>query len=290
MIVVASKGVNLPRDMVTRLGIEIPEQPLIIDGIRYGVDDLTIDDCARLMKTAKSVVALGASAADYITVLKPLLERDNDIIVLTGPRLVTTSYDSAVAAVRTLMQLPGSKRVNIRIVDTGVLELGAGLVAARCAAAIKGGASPTEVMDICHSMIGGAYLAHHLDTLEYARQTGRASFLKTVAANIFGVVPVLHLAGGEVRPAKTVSKDADKATTLADMMIARFGKGRSVWVAINHGAVPTQAFDLEQKLRAAFDVRYLLVRPGIHSTYTSSGPGFLGCTVFSVDDRFSGPP
>src|SRR5579864_581015 len=119
MIIVGSKGLNLPRELTTRLGIVTPEQPLIIDGVRYGVDDLTLDDCDRLMKTAKSVVALGASAADYVALLKPLIERDKDILVLTGPRLVTTSYESAVAATRTLMQLSGSRLANIRVVDTG---------------------------------------------------------------------------------------------------------------------------------------------------------------------------
>jgi DegV family protein with EDD domain len=290
MIIVGSKGMNLPRELAARLGIEQPDQPLVVDGVRYGVDDLTIDDCDRLIKTAKSIVALGASAADYVAVLKPLAERDRDILVLTGPRLVTTSFESATAAVRTLMTLPSTKGANIRVVDTGVLEIGCGLVALRCAAALRAGASPTEIMDICHAMVGGAHLAVLLDTLDYARATGRASFLKTLAANLMGVVPLLTIAGGEIRPIKTVPRDSDKASVIADTMIARFGRGRPVWVGINHGNVPTQAFDLEQKLKAAFDVRFTLSRVAIHSTYVTSGPRFLGATVFPVDHRFSGPP
>ena len=291
VIVIGNTGFNLPRDLAARLGIVLTEQALIVDGKSYGMDDITLHELDSIFKTSKTYpYPAHPSAAQFVSTLTPILSRDPDLLVVAASRRLTGAYDAAISAARTLVQHPSFRHANIRVVDSGSIEIGAGLLAVRCAAAIKAGAANADVMDMCKPMVTNSYCAVIPDTLDATRNSGRMAFLKSLAADFLNVLPVLHISEGEVKSAKTVSRNSDKASSLMDVLVGRFGAGKKVWVAITHGAVPTQAHDLEQKVRAVFNVKYLINRAASPALYAMLGRGHLFVTMVPVDDRYSDPP
>ncbi len=162
---------NVSREMAARLGIELTEQLLVVDGRKYGAEDISLNELDDLFKSAKTYpYPLNPGAADFVSVLAPLATRDRDFLVLCASRYMTGAYDAATSAVRTLMQHQAFKQSNIRVVDSGVTEIGIALPALRCAAAIKAGASNLDVMDMCHAMVAGSYQVFIPETLEACPQ------------------------------------------------------------------------------------------------------------------------
>ena len=147
MFVVASAGLNLPRELIEYCRIEETPQQIVVDGTLHDVRSSTsFGQLREWQRTAKvAPYPLGSSAPEYIALFKDLVKRTSEVLVVTGTRKMLGSYDAAVAAVRVITSL--RRGVDARVLDTGLVELAAGVIAAYCGASARAGHGMAAILD-----------------------------------------------------------------------------------------------------------------------------------------------
>lgn len=285
MIVCGPSGLNIPPVLALRLGMVTTPQRISVDGVHHEIGEVRIEQIEEWFKTAKVFpYVLGSSAAEFIASLTPILKRERDILIVTGSRKIVSSYDAAVSAARTVKDSAALKNAYVRVVDSGLADLGGGLVAIRCAAAAQQGAAPSVVLDEAHRLSAAACQLMIPATLEIAKRNGRMASLKAMAANLLNILPVLRLVDGEVKSAGTMPVGGDVVATFAEHFETHVPLGKPVWLGVTHGNALSLAEDVAKKLQSMYDVRHTIVRVSGPAMYAGSGRGCIGATVLPVDD------
>ena len=147
MFVVASAGLNLPRELIEYCRIEETPQQIVVDGTLHDVRSATSFATLReWQRTAKvPPYPLGSSAPEYIAAFKELVKRTSEVLVVTGTRKMLGSYDAAVAAIRAITNL--RKGFEARVLDCGLVELAAGVIAAYCGASARPGHGMAAIIE-----------------------------------------------------------------------------------------------------------------------------------------------
>ncbi len=285
MIVCSPSGLNIPPVLSLRLGMVMTPQRISVDGVHHDVADVRLEQIEEWFKTAKVFPnVLGSSAAEFISLLTPLLKRDRDILIVTGSRKIVSSYDAAISAARTVKDSPALKNAYIRVVDSGLVDLGGGLIAIRCAAAAQQGASASAVFDEAHRLAAGACQLLIPATLEIAKRNGRMAAIKAMAATFLNVLPVLRMVDGEAKSMGTMPVGGDVVASFAEYFEKYVPLGKPAWIGVTHGNALSRAEDVAKKLQSMYDVRHTIVRVSGAALYAGSGRGCIGATVMPVDD------
>jgi DegV family protein with EDD domain len=260
MIVVASAGLNLPRDLISQLGIEETPHQIVVDGALH--DTRSIDSIAALQKLIEGARSpphpLGSSAPEYVSLFNELVKRTSEVLVVTGTRKFLGTYDAAVVASRLLAS--ARKGFEARVLDTGMAELGAGLVAIYCAAAARAGHGLKSIIAAAQALADASLQLFAPQSADFLVQRGRSDLARTIQAS--GVVsPIFTLKDGEFRYLGGSVDPRELPAKLADLVQHRYRPRSALWVTITFGADATPAKELLTLLRRQFDIRYALLRP-----------------------------
>ncbi len=291
MRVVTNPGSNLGAELVARYGIDLTPQKIVVDkrehDTRSYIDLSTVDEWVRGAKEHPYV--LGTSAAEFAKAFKQIAADDREVVAVMTSRKLIQSYDAACSAARTLAELQGPDTLDVRVIDTGVTDGGAGLVTIYAALARDAGLSLDEIDKATRAFAAGMQLRLWLATLDNLIKGGRASFLRGFLANLLRVRPVLHFVDGELQVAHKISSRSDPVDHLTSAL-AETHAGRRVWMAISHGGDEAQARRLAEQLATRMTVDYLTIQPFSASIYLHVGPGALGAFTAPVDDLPWAPP
>lgn len=125
----------------------------------------------------------------YVELLTPLLERGEDVLLLSMSSGISGSYRSACMAAEELLETFPQRR--LRVVDTLAASLGEGLQVMEAVALREQGmdldgaaeALTGERDHVCQLLM--------VDDLLYLRRTGRVSGVSAVVGSLLGVKPIL---------------------------------------------------------------------------------------------------
>ncbi len=282
MVVVASSGLNLPHELLEHCRIEETPHQIVVDGTLHDVRSVTSFATLKKLKTEAKAppYPLGSSAPEYIGLFKDLIKRTGEVLVVTGTRKMLGTYDAAVAAVRIVTG--ARKKLDVRVFDTGLVELGAGLIAAYCGAGARAGHSIAAVLE------AGQALAAESTQLcvPYPRDamlaSGRSDLMRTAFPRHAGSLPVVGMQDGEARNVGSISAYDQIAPALAELLAERYTDGSALWVTLTFAEELTPARDLLALLRRRFNVRYALVRPLGPPGYLVLGSKAIGVSVHPV--------
>lgn len=282
MVVVASSGLNLPHELLEYCRIEESPHPLVVDGTLHDVRNVTSFAALKKLRTEAKVppYSLGSSAPEYISLFNDLFKRTNEVLVVTGTRKILGTYDAAVAAIRAVTGT--RKKFDVRVFDTGLVELGAGLIAAYCGASARAGHSlaavqetgqmlAAESIQLCVPYPGDALLAR-----------SRSDLMRTAFPRDAGSLPIIAMQEGEARNVGSIPAYDQIAPVLAELLAERFTDSSELWVTLTFAEELTPARDLLALLRRRFNVRYALVRPLGPSGYLVLGSKAIGVSVHPV--------
>ncbi len=290
MRIVTNPGSNLSAAMLARHGIDISPQKLVVDGTSHDTREpvpLSVVD-GWIAGAKQHPYVLGTSAAEFTRLFTEIGRDDPEILAVMTSRKLIQTHDAAVSAARTVAT-QARNPLRVRVIDTGITEIGTGLVAVMGALGRAAGMALDPLGDMLQRFSSGALLQLHVASMDNLIAGGQASFLRGWLANVFQVRPILTLQGGELAVAQKVSTRVDPVDMLAIAMTDAFA-GRRVWVGVVHGGVPTLAQRLLATLRARLDVAYACTRPFSASVYSHVGRGALGCFVLPIDALGWDPP
>jgi len=279
MRIVTNPGSNIPPELVRAYDIALAPQKISVDGVEHDTrDGVTVQQVNEWVKTAKVYpFVLGSSAAELVDVFRRC--NDAEVVAVMSSRHIVGTYTAAVSAARVL-----KGKVDARIIDSGVTDIGAGLATLLAAQAARTGRSQAEVVSIVEAFCARSTFALVPDTLEWFVKTGRATALKAFFANLMSLRPIIAFVDGELRGIGSVKRDDDSTfEALVGHAVDKLGAGRPAWIGITHGAVPDRARRLEALARKRLDVRYCINREMHASVYHSCGPGVLALFAAAAD-------
>lgn len=286
MRILTNPGSNLSRDQIQRYDIHVTPQEIVVDGnyhdTREGVDMQTVDDW--IANAAEHPYVLGTSAAQFATTFTEVGTTDREILAVMTSRELIQSYDAAVSAVRTLAKRE-SRPLSIRVVDTGVTDVGAGLSTLLAVAARSHGLSLDECARALEKFRAGAALRLHVAKMDNLIKGGCASFLRGWLANVLGVRPILAFNEGRLEVTAKISTRADPVEAVVGPLVDAY-RGRPVWAALAHGGASAEeeAQRAAAMLRRELNPALLMTRAFSPGVYLHAGPGALACVVGPVDE------
>lgn len=285
--VVTDSGAHLSAE--ARAQYKIGTVPLqVLFGTRTYRDevDLTNEQFFYMLTHEKIHPTTSAPAPqDFIDAWKPVLDAGEEIVSITLPSGLSATYSSAVNAKSQLEQERGAP-LPITLVDGKWVSMAQGfqcLVGARLAQA---GGSRQEIAKAMTAMDERISLIFLLDTLEYLKRGGRIGKAQAWLGTMFNVKPILEIAHARVEPLERVrSRKAGLARLLEHLQNPpatngpRKGDG-PLHIAVLHARAPESAQELENEIRARFQVAEL-VRGEIGPTIAvHSGPDALGLAFY----------
>lgn len=281
VIVTASAGLNLPRELLAYCQVEESPHQIVVDGALHDVRSITSTETLReWMRTAKTLpYPLGSSAAEYMALFNQIVKRTNQIVVVTGTRKILGTYDAAVAATRLLSS--AKKGLDARVLDTGLVEFGAGLIAAYCGAAARAGHAIGTVVEAGQALADATTQLCVPNALDGLVKSGRPDLAQGIDASSSGA-PIIGMKDGEVRPFGNVETGETAATKLIELLLKRYKAGSKLWLSITFGDYIEPAQELLVRVGRHFDVQYSIVRPMGAAGYLLLGPRSLMLSAHPV--------
>lgn len=190
--VMTDTSANLPTEMLIENDITCIPFPYFVNGARHtcldteGFDGETFYGA---MREGADVTTSQINPQHYIEVMKPILERGDDILFVGMSSGISGSYHCAELAAEELSEnFPNRK---IRLVDTLGASLGEGLLVMRAIKDKVMGLSLDEVyeklMDLRHRLCN----IFTVDDLKYLRKGGRLSNLSFIVGTLLHIKPLL---------------------------------------------------------------------------------------------------
>lgn len=259
MIVIASSGLNLPHELIKHCQIEETPHQIVVDGTHHDVRSIaSFSLIKQWVKTAKEPpYPLGSSASEYVTLLNELVKRTSEVAIITGTKKILRTYDAAVAAIRVL----GSTRkgLDARVLDTGLVELGAGLVAAYCAAAAQAGHSMDAVLEAGKALADASLQICAPNSLAFLLKSGRADLAPGALPSASSSSPIIGMRDGELRNIGMIAANDSTSEKLVELLLSRYKPGSALWLTVSYSDDPQPARELLATVRKHFDVRYALL-------------------------------
>lgn len=287
MRILTNPGSNLGDELALRLDVDVTPQKIMVDGIphdtRNGVDLRAVDRW--IAGAAKHPSVQGTTEAEFEEWFTRLTRRDREVLAVMTSRQLIGSHDAAVAAAARLKTGPAAelREGTIEVIDTGLTDVGAGLITVAAAQWRRTGLGVAKVAACCRAMAKGGRSIITVATLENLIKGGRASWLQGWVANFLNVRPLLSMEDGKAVSVGRVSGSADPTRRAVEWLAERIEPKRRLWVGLAHGDVEPLAQRTLEALEARFTVEYAMVRPLAPSIYLHVGRGALAVFAFTVD-------
>ena len=237
-------------------------------------NDDSLKDLYAALRGGQSAKTAAVNPEQWRSVVEPVLQQGQDVLVMAFSSGLSTTYQSAVIAANELAeQYPHRK---IRVVDTLSASLGQGLLSWYACRKRDEGLS----VDACADWVeeNKLHLCHWftVDDLFYLKRGGRISAATAVMGTMLNVKPVLHMddEGHLISMSKARGRKAS-INALADKL-GSLGEGyENETVLISHGDCIGDAEYLSQLVKSKFGVKNVYISYVGAVIGSHSGPGTL---------------
>ncbi len=121
-----------------------------------------------------------------------------------------------------------------------------------------------------------------LDTLEYARRSGRVKTLQAALASILNVKPVITLKDGMLELGERVRTRSKSLEYILDITAQRVGR-KLVNAAVVHSEDPQSGLALMEQVRARLNCKDLIMTELSIGIAANLGPGTIGIVAYPVE-------
>lgn len=173
-------------------------------------------------------------------------------------------------------------QVEVRVFDSLAGSAALGFMVQEATEMLAQGAGADQVLARWAAIRDHLGIYFYLDTLKYARMSGRVGALQSSLASMLQIKPLIALNDGLLSVAERVrSRKAALSRLVA--MAASHAAGRPVHVAVVHAEDPAGGEEVLALARQAMDCRRTFSCRLATSLVTNLGIGTLGIVVYPVD-------
>lgn len=285
MRIFTNPGSNLSPRCLAHYDIALAPQQIVVDGVshdtRQPISLREVDEWVNRSREYPYVV--GATALGMLDLYLESFKGDRQLLGVTTSKKIIQSYQAAESAARTVKGRPSYSDARIALVDSGVTDVGTGLVCIAAGEAARAGLPLAKAAAVAEAMSQQGVMLFYVPELQRLVKGGRAGAVRAWLAEKLDRRPMLSFVDGEVASIATVRAVPDPAEVLARAARERLGARRRVWLGIAHGGVPDLAATSLAACRQQFDVAFAYVRPLSPSIYLHAGPRSVMIAVYPVD-------
>lgn len=290
MRIVTNQGSNLLPSVAAHYDVDLVPSEIWVDGIPHDTLEIGLDQVEQWVEAGGAYPRLlGTSASELAKYFIDAAKHDPEVLFIASSRKLISTYDCALTAARTLAQDRRYAGVDVRVVDTGMTDVGAALAVLVAAEARLAGESLDQIETRVAAFANSGRMAVYVASLRGLIEGGRASFLRGWVADLLRVRPLLAFDAGELRAVAKISTSADEIAVLADWLCSGVGT-RRVWVGISDGNDPERAQRLLDALGRQVEIEYVYRVPTSPSTYLHTSAGSIIGTVFPAPVGVETPP
>ncbi len=202
-------------------------------------------------------------------VYRDLAAKTNEILSIHVIGALSGTFNTARLAAESV----ASDKTTIEVMDSHQISMAVGWLVVLAARAAKAGFPLAEIKGIVEDAVQRVHLVAMLDTLEYAKRSGRLGKGAALIGTLLNVKPLLSVTHDEVVPVENVRTQKRALERLAEIAL---GSGPIQELAVIHAAAERHAQELKRILAETFPEEQIVLAETGPVLGAHVGPGAVG--------------
>jgi DegV family protein with EDD domain len=160
--------------------------------------------------------------------------------------------------------------------------LGIGLMCREARRLDRAGKSAEEIVQYLEDIKYKVRVILTLDTLEYAKMSGRVKTLQAALASVLNVKPIAVLRNGDLSMAERVRTRKASLDRVIEMAKEEYGD-KPVYLAVVHARDPKSGEELLEEASKHFNHRETMLGELSISVAANLGPGTVGLILYPIE-------
>jgi DegV family protein with EDD domain len=229
-----------------------------------------VDETKKIPKTSQP------SPHQFMEFYKKIAQKGDTILSLHVTSKLSGTYASAVAATEELKNI-----FRILPFDSTGGSLGLGFMCREARKMDRAGKSVEQIVKYLEGMRDRVCIILTLDTLEYARMSGRVGTLSAALASLLNVKPIAMLKNGLVDMVEKVRTRKVSLDRIIEMAVKEVGN-QPIYLGIVHARDAASGNALMAEAKKRFNSRDTVLTDLSISLAANFGPGTVGLVLYPV--------
>lgn len=230
-----------------------------------------VEESKRIPKTSQP------SPHQFVEFYRKVAQKGDTILSIHITAKLSGTYASAVAAAE---ELKGE--FNIVPVDSASGSLGIALMCREARKMERAGKSVDEIVKYIENIKPNIRVILTLDTLEYAKMSGRVKTLQAALASILNVKPIAVLRDGDLKMTEKVRTRKASLERVIAMAKEEFGS-KPIYLAVVHARDIKSGQALLEDAKSHFNCKETLISELSISIAANLGPGTVGLILYPAE-------
>lgn len=230
-----------------------------------------VEESKRIPKTSQP------SPHQFVEFYRKIAQKGDTILSIHITAKLSGTYASAVSAAE---ELKGE--FNVIPVDSAVGSLGIGLLCREARKMERAGKSVDEIVKYIENTKSKIRVILTLDTLEYAKMSGRVKALQAALASVLNVKPIAVLSDGVLNMAERVRTRKAALERVLAMGKEEFGD-KPVYLGVVHARDLKSGQALLEDAKSHFNAKETMISELAISIAANLGPGTVGLILYPAE-------
>ena len=230
-----------------------------------------VDESKRIPKTSQP------SPHQFVEFYRKIAQKGDTILSIHITAKLSGTYASAIAAAD---ELKGE--FNIIPIDSACGSLGIGLMCREARKMERAGKSIDEIVKSVEDIRSKVRVILTLDTLEYAKMSGRVGTLQAALASVLNVKPIAVLRDGVLNMAERVRTRKAALERVIEMAKEEYGD-KPVYLAVVHARDLQSGQALLEDAKKHFNHKETMINDLSISIAANLGPGTVGLILYPIE-------
>jgi len=278
--IVTDGAVDLPEEWYQEYDIQrIPINVHFGEEKTYVQDELSLDEFYELVgsKSLPHPKTSQPSPHQFAEFYKKIAKPGDTILSIHITSKLSGTYASSVAAVDEVKDM-----FKVIPVDTLGGSIGTGFMCRTARQMERAGKSVDEIVRHLESIRNNVQIILTLDTLEYARRSGRVGTLSAALASVLNVKPIALLKDGLIEMVDKVRTRKAAFERVLEMAQKTYGD-QPVYVGVVHARDLASGQTLLDEAKKRFNVKDVVLTDLSISLAINFGPGTVGLVMYPVE-------
>lgn len=230
-----------------------------------------VEENKRIPKTSQP------SPHQFVEFYRKIAQKGDTILSIHITAKLSGTYASAVSAAE---ELKGE--FNIIPIDSACGSLGIGLMCREARKMERAGKSVDEIVKAVEAIKSRVRVILTLDTLEYAKMSGRVGTMQAALASVLNVKPIAILRDGVLNMAEKVRTRKASLERVIEIAKEEYGDD-PVYLAVVHARDEKSGQALLEDATRRFNVQEAMLADLSISIAANLGPGTVGLILYPVE-------
>jgi len=230
-----------------------------------------VDETKRIPKTSQP------SPHQFVEFYRKIAQKGDTILSIHITAKLSGTYASALSAADELQN-----EFQIIPVDSACGSLGIGLMCREARKMERAGKSVDEIVNFINTTKNNVRVILTLDTLEYAKMSGRVKTLQAALASLLNVKPIAILRDGDLNMAEKVRTRKASLDRVIEIAKEEFGS-KPVYLAVVHARDIKSGRALLDDAKSHFNCVETMIGELSISIAANLGPGTVGLILYPIE-------